>query len=131
MSCMNFQFRWIAAYEDSLLERKPASSLSQIHRLDVLKETPRRRIKVTSSVNEIFTDQLGNRAGDVERLDYLESNAKCRYLKKFTCKRTLRQVFFCLTPYSSLYTLYTCIQFTYSHREGRKGGGGRANQREG
>ncbi len=25
-----------------------------------------------------------------------ESNAKCRYLKKFTCKGTLRQVFICL-----------------------------------
>ncbi len=27
-----------------------------------------------------------------------ESNAKCRYLKKFTCKGTLRLVFICLRP---------------------------------
>jgi hypothetical protein len=28
-----------------------------------MKETPRRRITVTSSLNEISTDQLGNRVG--------------------------------------------------------------------
>ncbi len=28
----------------------------------------------------------------------IESNAKCRYLKKLTCKETLQQVFFCLRP---------------------------------
>jgi hypothetical protein len=41
--------------------------------------------------------------------------------KKLTCKETLRQVFICLksrTPYPSPYTLYTCIQYSYSHREG-------------
>jgi hypothetical protein len=45
-------------------------------------------------------------------------------------------MFICLRPlasygpmYTPLDTLYTCIQYTYSHRG--KGGGGRANQREG
>ncbi len=43
-------------------------------------------------------------------------------------------MFICLrlrTPYPSppLYTLYTCIQYTYSHREG--GEGGELNQRKG
>jgi hypothetical protein len=45
--------------------------------------------------------------------------------KKFTCKRTFRQVFTCLRPGQNPippppppFTLYTCIQYTYSHREG-------------
>jgi hypothetical protein len=53
--------------------------------------------------------------------------------KKMTCKGTLRQVFFCLrprTPHPPPYSLNTCIQYTYSHREGG-GRGGRFNQREG
>ncbi len=69
------------------------------------------------------------------KIRLIEGNAKCRYLKKFTCKGTLRQVFICLrprTPYPP-YTQYTCIlyvQYTYSHGEG--GGGVRElNQREG
>jgi hypothetical protein len=52
---------------------------------------------------------------------------------KLTCKGALRLVFICLrprTPYSPPYTLYTCIQYTYSHREGG-GGAGDLKQREG
>jgi hypothetical protein len=44
---------------------------------------------------------------------------------KFTCKGTLQQVYICLrprTPYPPSYTLYKCIQYTYSHKKG-----GRAN----
>ncbi len=67
----------------------------------------------------------------------IECTAKCRYLKKLTSKETLRQVFYLseapsphVTPYSPPpYTLYTCIQYTYSHRVGRVRGGG--NQRIG
>ncbi len=63
-----------------------------------------------------------------------ESNAICRYLKKLASKGTLRQAFYMseapaplMTPYSlPPYTMYTCIQHIYSHRER---GGGRANQR--
>jgi hypothetical protein len=55
--------------------------------------------------------------------------------KKLTCIGTLRQVFICLRPpppsYDPLppplYTLYTCLLFTYSHREGE---GGEFNQRK-
>jgi hypothetical protein len=56
-----------------------------------------------------------------------------------TCKGNLRQVFYLSEAPPPLYdpisrpppyTLYTCIQNSYSHREGG-GGGGRANQREG
>ncbi len=57
----------------------------------------------------------------------IENKAKFRS-KKFTWKGTLRQVFYLseafsppMTPYSPPYTRYTCIQYTYSHREG--GGG--------
>jgi hypothetical protein len=63
------------------------------------------------------------------KIRLVEGNAKCCHLKKLT-KGTLRQVFICLrpgTPYPPPYTLYTCIQYTYSHREG----GGELNQREG
>jgi hypothetical protein len=48
--------------------------------------------------------------------------------KKLTCKVTLRQVFYLseapsppMTPYPPLFTLYTCIQYIYSHREGGRG----------
>ncbi len=58
------------------------------------------------------------------KIRLIECNAKCRYLKK-----TLRQVFYLYeapspptTPYSlQPYTLYTCIQYTYSHSEGGRG----------
>ncbi len=69
---------------------------------------------------------------DRRRLRLMECNAKCRYLKKLTCKGTLLQVFYLseapyppMTLYSpSSYTLYTCIQLQYtnSHREGGEGG---------
>ncbi len=51
--------------------------------------------------------------------------------KKFTCKETLRQVFYLskapflpMTPYSPpLHTVYVYIaQYTYSHREGYRAG---------
>ncbi len=31
-------------------------------------------------------------------LNYIDTKAKCRHIKKFTCKGTLRQVFICLRP---------------------------------
>ncbi len=31
-------------------------------------------------------------------INYIETTAKCRHLKKWTCKGTLRQVFICLRP---------------------------------
>jgi hypothetical protein len=57
----------------------------------------------------------------------IEGNAKCHHIKQFIYKGTL-QVFICLrprTPYPppppTSYTLYTCVQHTYSHREGEGG----------
>jgi hypothetical protein len=41
----------------------------------------------------------------VERL--LEGNAKCRHLKKVTCKGTLRHVIICPETYTPPYILYT------------------------
>ncbi len=35
-------------------------------------------------------------------INYIDTKAKCRYLKKLTCKGTLRQVFICLRPPSHL-----------------------------
>ncbi len=63
------------------------------------------------------------------------TKAKCRHLKKLTFKGTLRQVLYVCgplpsyDPISSPYTQYTCILYTYSHKEGK--GGGEVNQREG
>ncbi len=63
---------------------------------------------------------------DSRKVRLIEGNAKCRQLKKLTCKRTLRQVFICLWPRTQYtppsYTLYTCIQYNYSHGEGEEGG---------
>ncbi len=60
------------------------------------------------------------------KIRLIESNAKSCHLKKLTCKGTLGQVFICRrprTPYPPPppYTLYTCIQYTYSYMEGGKG----------
>jgi hypothetical protein len=53
----------------------------------------------------------------------IEGKTKCRHLNKLTLKGTLRHVFICLRPKPQIppYTLYTCIQYTYSHREGGRG----------
>jgi hypothetical protein len=56
------------------------------------------------------------------KIRLIECSSKLRYLEKFTCKGTLRQVFYLSEapppPLTLPYTLYTCIQYTYSHREG-------------
>jgi hypothetical protein len=49
----------------------------------------------------------------------IESNAKCRHLKKFTCEGTLLQVFICLRPPPPLLRF---LQYIYSHRERGEGG---------
>jgi hypothetical protein len=69
---------------------------------------------------------------DRRKIRLIECNAKCCYIKKLTCKGTLRQVFYLSEAPSPAMTLpYTppplthCIgvytQYTYSHKEG--GGG--------
>ncbi len=70
------------------------------------------------------------------KIRLIESNAKCRYLTKLTCKVTLRQVFYLpevpsppLTP-TTPYKLY-CIRVYSILIHTGKGGGGRDNQREG
>jgi hypothetical protein len=53
--------------------------------------------------------------------------------KEVTCKGTLRQLFICLRPMHTLpllHTVYTCIQYIYSYREGGGGGRGELRQRE-
>ncbi len=66
---------------------------------------------------------------DRRKIRLIGSNAKRRYLKKLTCKETLRQMFHLseapsppMSQYSPPYTLYTCIQYTYSQREGGEEG---------
>ncbi len=59
------------------------------------------------------------------KIRLIEGNAKRCHLTKLTCNGTLRQMFICLRPRTPYpippYTLYVCIQYTYSHRWG--GGG--------
>ncbi len=54
----------------------------------------------------------------VERSD---SHAKCRLLKKLTCKGTLGRCLSVWEPQIPPYALYMWIQYTYSHREGGRG----------
>ncbi len=63
------------------------------------------------------------------KIRLLEGNAKCRYLKKLTCKGASRQVFtvFVLGPEPQTppppYILYTCIQYTVLIHTGKGEGG--------
>ncbi len=52
------------------------------------------------------------------KIRLIENNAKCRYLKKSTCKETLRQVFICLRP---LPLVGFCLGW-YSNFEGSESG---------
>jgi hypothetical protein len=50
------------------------------------------------------------RWSSAQRIRYIrliECNAKCHYLKKLTCKGTLRQVFYLSEAFSPTVTLYT------------------------
>ncbi len=52
-----------------------------------------------------------------------KGNAKCRHLKKLTYKGTVAGVYLSKAHNPPpLYTLYTCIQYTYSHRGRGRGG---------
>ncbi len=48
---------------------------------------------ILKCIQRNFTEALHRR-----KIRQIESNVKCRYLKKLTCKGTLRQVFICLKP---------------------------------
>jgi hypothetical protein len=70
------------------------------------------------------------------KIRLIEGNAKCRHLKIFTCKGTLRQAFICLrprTPYHPHLTHYIRVYtIQYNNIIIHTGkGGGELNQREG
>jgi hypothetical protein len=44
-----------------------------------------------------------------KKIRLIESNAKCRYLKKLACKMILRQVFICLRPHPFLVFLFGVV----------------------
>jgi hypothetical protein len=55
-------------------------------------------------------------------VDCIDTKAKCRHLKKLTCKGTLRQVFICLITPPPHPPVTHCIRTcTYTHREGGRG----------
>jgi hypothetical protein len=76
--------------------------------------------------------EKGEEGENRRKIRLMESNAKCRHLKKLTSNGTLRQVFICRRPrivYTPppLHIVYGyTVWYTFSHR-----GGGRVNQREG
>ncbi len=58
-------------------------------------------------------------------INYIDTRANYRHLEKLTCKGTLRQVLICLRPplflwphTPLLYSVHTCIMYTYSHMGG-------------
>jgi hypothetical protein len=60
------------------------------------------------------------------KIRFIEGNAKCRHLKKLTCKRALRQVFICLktrNPYPPPLTHCKRVYSILTHT-GLGGGGG-------
>jgi hypothetical protein len=68
------------------------------------------------------------------KIRLIESNVKCRYLKKLTCEGTLRQVFYLSQapkPSMNPPPLTHCIRDSIQYTQGRVEGGERANQRDG
>jgi hypothetical protein len=70
------------------------------------------------------------------KIRLIESNVKCRHLKKLACKGTLRHVFYLsaahsppMTPILSPFAHCRLVLYSILIHTG-KGGGGRANQRE-
>ncbi len=63
--------------------------------------------------------------------NYIDTEAKCRHLKTFTCKEILTQVLICLRPRSPYHPLTHCIRVytVYLFTRGRAGRGGNLNQR--
>jgi hypothetical protein len=59
---------------------------------------------------------------DRSKIRLIEDNAKCRHLKKMTCKETLRQVFICLRP-KTTYPPTHCILVYSIHIHTGKGKG--------
>ncbi len=84
------------------------------------------------SIFVLFCTLLSSDAVSRRKIRLLEGNAEFRHLKKLTCKGILRQVFIRLRPKTLYhpppfpYTLYQCLQHTYSvFTQGRGGRGGR------
>jgi hypothetical protein len=59
------------------------------------------------------------------KIRLIEGNEKCRHIKKSTCKGAFAAGVYLSETQNTipppLYTLYTCKQYTYSHREGEGG----------
>jgi hypothetical protein len=93
-------------------------------------------MKFAPSAFELFSHlEEESNSHQRRKMRHIESNAKCRHLKKLPVKGLCGR---CLSvwgqephtpPPISHFTLQTCIKYTYSHREG--GRGWEMNQREG
>ncbi len=83
--------------------------------------------------NRIRRGAWGGDTGDHWQINYIDNKAKCRHLKKLTCKGTLQQVFVCLRPPPFLWR-HTPPPPQHTVYEGillHKGKGGDLNQKEG
>jgi hypothetical protein len=113
------------------LNRKPGRgenrSNEAAHQLNIF---PRKSIIPARWVLEFLQDTpwggdgRAKKGGRRRKVRLIEGNAKCRHLKTITCKGTLRQEYICLsprTPYTTPYTLYTCILYSipYLFTQGR------------
>ncbi len=81
-----------------------------------LRKLPKLRELSCEKSSDIHWKGVGRR-----KIRLIEGNAKCRHLKKFTCKGTLRQVFICLRS-PPPYTLYIRVCSILIHK-GTGGGG--------
>ncbi len=90
-----FACLWVLRQFPSFQEKNPIFNVYILQRVQVCR---------------IWTGWSGRR-----KIRLIESNAKCRHLKKLTCKATLRQVFICLRPPTLLsFCLGWCSNFVSS-----------------
>ncbi len=136
ISCVQLSYFLFSAcpyLEVECLEELRAGTLGELRgpvaRVDMLAQLLKVATFFSSSSNQNQTAKVLSIIDNVDTpLNGLNNftKAKCRSLKKFTCKGTLRQEFICLrpplppmTPYPHLHTVYVYTVYrTYSHRKG-------------
>jgi hypothetical protein len=129
------QYAWLRSFPTLFWDMQHLCRISEFLSTDIQDPLPPQHHHNISNavVVSVYIHKCGE-SGARRKIRLTESNAKCRYLKKLTCKGTLRQVFYLsetpsppMTPSPPAPPPIThCIRV---YREGE--GGGRANQRAG